>query len=374
MARPLATSSGYEGFVPSPALGPGHKTSARGLLALDEELPVTDLELLIIAATPGSPSGMTTSWQVVQPVVEPARSILAEAARAAPPGAFVFDDPGAVLRGAGADVGGPVHPESGQGVVVKLPGRSLILVVSQLLAGQLRRGSRDVDPGTISCLVALYGGGVSRLPAALGRPGFDTLAVSQRVCLSDPVYAAPAAWTSVHPDATSVPPPGAQSPDIAAMLVSGSDVNQIMQPQIRLERQPTRVDTYGEGLADGSDEEGCIGEGGRVWTTLDKAIQRMECHRFIVKHRPRELIQKYKQMLMDDMGVREAAELEIAAEWARAREDLVAKARGLKARPLVPGETSDHDVEDGDVADKRDLKGKGGGRSRRRSDKKDTDI
>ena len=79
-------------------------------------------------------------------------------------------------------------------------------------------------------------------------------------------------------------------------------------------------------------------------------------------------------MLLDDMGVREAAELEIAAEWARAREDLVAKTRGLRARPLMPGETSDHEVEDGDVVDKRDPKGKGCGRSRGCGDKKDTDT
>ena len=182
------------------------------------------------------------------------------------------------------------------------------------------------------------------------------------------------------------------------LQVSGGDVNQIVRPQIRWELKSTRVGMYGEGLADGFDVEGRLGEGSRVRITLDKAIQSMECHRFDVKHRPRELIQKYKQMLLDDMGVLELAELEIAAEWARALKDLVAKTRGLRVRPLSPGETLDHDVKDGDVIDRKDPKGKGrpklpgrslilgvsqllagqlrrsAGRGRGRGDKKDTDT
>ena len=55
----------------------------------------------------------------------------------------------------------------------------------------------------------------------------------------------------------------------------------------------------------------------------------------------------------------------------KALEDLEAKTRGLGVRPRVPGETSDHDGENGDATDPKDQKGRGRGRGRGRGDKKD---
>ena len=81
--------------------------------------------------------------------------------------------------------------------------------------------------------------------AALERPGLGTQAVPQHVYLSDLVNAAPAAWTGIRPDATSVPPLGAPSLDIVAMLVFLDDFNQIVRPQRRRELKSTRVDMYG---------------------------------------------------------------------------------------------------------------------------------